>query len=81
MPPELGLIVTIIVRAQADFHWLQFWWKISCEIRFIKNYVLVTANVAASEEDQGHLWWLHLICKDFDELQHFSCAEKLDISS
>ena len=26
-----------------------------CEIRLIKNHVLVTANVAASEEDQGHV--------------------------
>lgn len=53
--PKLGLIVTITIRTQTDFNWSQFWRKISHEMRFIKIYVLVAVNMAASEKDQGHL--------------------------
>lgn len=53
--PKLDLVLIIIVRTQIGFNWSQFWWKISCEIGFIKIYVLVAVNMAASEEDQGHL--------------------------
>lgn len=53
--PKLGLVLIISVRTQIGFNWSQFWWKIICEIGFTKIYGLVAINMAASEEDQGHL--------------------------
>lgn len=53
--PKLGLVLIISVTTQIGFNWSQFWWKISREIGFTKIYVLVAINMAASEEDQGHL--------------------------